>query len=165
MFRSATLAIGCLTLLLAAPSLAKRPTTPKQLSDRGLAALAKGDAAAYLALVFNRKDLETHCPAYLEKIRPDQFERFHKKVTEKVAKCASLFDWKTAKLVRIEGGEDRKPTPECKSVTELKDIVAYYTAGGKTYRVKLDDPLRMGKSLYVFGDDPRCTEETPPKTK
>lgn len=146
MFRSATLTIGCLTLLLAMPSLARRPTTSKQLTERGLAALAKGDAAAYLALVFNRKDLETHCPAFLEKIRPDEFERFHKKVTERVAKCASLFDWKTAQLVRIEGGEDRRATAECKSVTELKDIVAYYTAGGKTYRVKLDDPLRMVQS-------------------
>lgn len=155
---------GLVALLLAAPCAAQRPSTVKALQERGLAALEKGDVAAYIGLLFTIKDVQTHC-GEARKITPERLKKFHEKVAKNVEECAKLFDWKTAKLVSVEGGEDKKPDRKCKGAMALEDIVATYSAGGKTYRVKLDDPIRFGSKVFVFTDDPRCRLSEPEKPK
>lgn len=151
-----------LTVLVAftLPAAAKqRPASMKSLRDAGLAALKKGDAAAYIHIMFNLADIKKYCPDQLKQLPPGLAKKMHNSIRKSVKKCNALFDWSKAKLVRVEGGEKKKPDKKCKNLFELKDIKAYYAVGKKTYRVKLDDPIVFGGKLFVFADDPRCREE------
>lgn len=149
-----------LVLVWATPAIAKeRPKSLEALTSAALAAIKKGDADAYVRLLFKRADIKKHCPKNLKDMTPAYLARFHEEVRKRVKECKGLLDWSKAKQKRKEGGKKKGVALGCATVVEHKEIKVYFAVGGKTYRIKLDAPVVFGGKHFAFADPPRCREE------
>lgn len=133
----------------------------EKLVRRALAFIKQGDARSYIKLTMRISDAKKYCHG----IPADKLKRIEKEVREDVKKsiekCSQLIDWKRAKEVRFVDDRRRSSIDVCQaSVKELGDFIAIYEVDGKTYKVKIDDPVELTKSKFLLADAPYCYEET-----